>query len=46
MIIFKDDKGKTLIVYDSYISNSEIIATKELLQHENKCNVTVYIKDS
>ena len=46
MIIFKDSKGKTLIKYDSYISKDEIIATKELLEYENKCNVTVYIKDS
>lgn len=43
MIIFFDDKGNFLLSYDSFISDDEIQATKELLEYENNCNVKVEI---
>lgn len=46
MILFKDEKGKVLAEYNSFISEEEINSTKELLEHENKCIVKVFIEPS
>jgi len=41
-ILFKNELDKVLVEYDSYISDQEITATKELLEYENNCKVSVF----
>ena len=43
MIKFRDGSGKLLVEYDTFISDDEIQATRELLEYENNCIVDVEI---
>ena len=41
MIEFYNDKGELLVSYDTFRNNEEIEATKEFLEYENNCIITV-----
>ncbi len=43
-IEFYDNKENLLVKYTNFVDAEEIEATKDFLEYENNCNVTVKLK--